>query len=160
MATYKYRDHELIMTRADMEKIKAFSENKINVFVKDGKAYAQIRITVNGCALSYSVAKILMDIHDDQTKAVIFHDGNPLNMMRSNMSVVDANRRNYARKKGAGEQSKYKGVRKSLGKFVAQIHVQGETHYLGTFDDELAAAKEYNKAAKKMLTKHAVNKLK
>ena len=53
--------------------------------------------------------------------------------------------------KSKGGSSKYKGVSlyKKTGKWTAQIHINGRKKHLGYFKDEIAAALEYNIAAKK-----------
>lgn len=51
------------------------------------------------------------------------------------------NRRSYKNSK-----SKYKGVYKQSGKYLAHIRDEGSHYYLGSFDTEKEAAEEYNRA--------------
>ncbi len=79
-------------------------------------------------------------------------DGNKLNNVRANLrpctpSQNQGNRKKVVRVDGA-ITSCYKGVRRSEpGKWVARILVDGRTRHLGTFVDEIAAAKAYDAAA-------------
>ena len=62
----------------------------------------------------------------------------------------------YKKKKGA--HSKYRGVtwEKSISKWKAQIRAKGNPRVIGYFDDETAAAREYDKAARKFHGEFAV----
>ncbi len=75
-------------------------------------------------------------------------DGDSLNNRRSNLRgcTRGENVRNAKKRKNAS--SVYKGVSARSGKFAAQIKVSGKRFHLGTFTDELEAAKAYDAAAK------------
>jgi len=77
-------------------------------------------------------------------------DRNALNNQRSNLrrctpSQSVMNRACY------GKARKYRGVRqKPCGSFSAEISANHKRYYLGTFEDEKAAAAAYNDAAKRL----------
>jgi len=54
--------------------------------------------------------------------------------------------------------SKYRGVAKNSGTkpYRAQFSFKGRRYYLGAFDDEISAAKAYNKAAACVIGPHAI----
>jgi len=66
------------------------------------------------------------------------------------LATKSQNAHNKAKSKKA-TSSQYKGVSKIKGRerWIAQITVQGKTHYLGTFGDEFKAAQAYNAAVRK-----------
>jgi hypothetical protein len=76
------------------------------------------------------------------------HDG--LNNQRGNLRpATNAQNRSNGRKPATGHTSRFKGVywNKKDGKFRAQIKVLQLNIYLGLFDQEIDAARAYNKAA-------------
>ncbi len=75
-------------------------------------------------------------------------NGNPLDNRKCNLRLTDycGNNRN-ARKRKDAKTSKYKGVHKQGGKFIAQIQYNGVGRYLGQYDTELDAARAYDAAA-------------
>lgn len=54
--------------------------------------------------------------------------------------------------------SKYRGVAKNSGSkpYRAQFSFKGRRYYLGAFDDEISAAKAYNRVVLKVVGPHAV----
>ena len=61
-------------------------------------------------------------------------------------------------KKKKGAHSRYRGVtwEKSISKWKAQIRAKGTPRVIGYYDDETAAAREYDKAARKFHGEFAV----
>lgn len=97
----------------------------------------------------------LLKVHDKPME-VDHIDGNGLNNQRSNLRVVthQQNNWNMAKKRtvnGISPSSTYKGVSKSTGRrhWTVKIKVSGKSIYLGTFLDEIEAAKCYDDAARK-----------
>jgi hypothetical protein len=86
----------------------------------------------------------------------IDHDG--LNNRKSNLRIATAaeNRRHCRKVKGGS--SKYKGVyrHKGANKWSAKIGINGRCIFLGYFDNEIEAAKAYDKAAKEHHKEFAV----
>jgi len=72
-----------------------------------------------------------------------------LDNQRHNLRFCTYSQNQANRKKRAGCMSQYKGVHwdKRAGKWQARIRVHGKWIHLGLFDDEIAAALAYNKAA-------------
>jgi hypothetical protein len=78
------------------------------------------------------------------------HD--PLDNRTSNLRVCSQSQNGANRgpdRRRAGTSSKYKGVSwsKSKNRWVAYIHVNGRTRYLGRSADEIEAARMYDRAA-------------
>ena len=76
-------------------------------------------------------------------------DGNGLNNTRENLRIVTSCQNNRNRKKIPGRSSKYKGVsfEKDRNKWRSIIINNYQKIDLGRFDNEVDAAKAYNKAA-------------
>lgn len=74
---------------------------------------------------------------------------NGLDNRRSNLRPATPAQNNANKASRQGAKSSYKGVFEAWrpGKWVASIQVQGKKRYLGSFDDEVAAAKAYDIAA-------------
>ncbi len=76
-------------------------------------------------------------------------DGNGLNNQKSNLRICTNQQNQYNRKLTKDSVSKYKGVcwRKYIGKWQANICMNGKIICLGSFSDEQQAAKMYDKVA-------------
>lgn len=77
-------------------------------------------------------------------------NGNGLDNRRCNLRRVTAaeNARNcFAQKREEPKASRFKGVTRAGGKWVAKINHGGAVDVLGSFDDEQAAARAYDAAA-------------
>lgn len=79
-------------------------------------------------------------------------NGNPLDNRSCNLRIASSgqNGANRGACRGrTGLTSQYKGVSwaSTKGKWLANIHINGKTRYLGRFEDEKEAARVYNRAA-------------
>lgn len=99
--------------------------------------------------------RLIMGLEDK--KLVIDHiNGNSLDNRKSNMRICDRGQNQWNSKKTSKATSPFKGVRKtSGGKFEARIKTRNITTNLGLFDNELDAARAYNKAARKQHGEYA-----
>jgi hypothetical protein len=79
----------------------------------------------------------------------INHNG--LDNRRSNLRLCTNQENIFNRRPRKGQSSKYKGVYwyKRTKRYAAAIRANGKKYSLGYFDDEVEAAKAYDKAAKK-----------
>lgn len=83
-------------------------------------------------------------------------DINSLNNKRENLRICTQGQNNYNRK-GQSKTSKYKGVyrEKNFNKWRVTIGYNSKTINLGSFDNEIDAAKAYDKKAKELFGKFA-----
>ena len=77
-------------------------------------------------------------------------NGNTLDNCRLNLRIC-AQAENTINRKSKGGASRFKGVwlEKRRGKWVAEIRLNGKRKHIGTFVDEIEAAKAYDAAARK-----------
>ena len=86
-------------------------------------------------------------------------DHNGLNNSQPNLQLATRSQNAYNRRKTSSKcTSKYKGVcfNKREGKWISSIKVEGKRIYLGYFDNQIDAAKAYDKAAKEYHKNFAV----
>jgi len=83
-------------------------------------------------------------------------DRNGLNNKRSNLRICTPRQNSYNRI-GKETPSKYKGVRwkKSRNRWVAQIKHYNKAMQVGSFDNQIDAAKAYDKKAKELFKEFA-----
>lgn len=74
------------------------------------------------------------------------HDHNGLNNQRYNLRVC-TQRQHQASRGPDGGASRFVGVYRHRDKWFARIRCRGKIYYLGTFDDEIAAAKARDRKA-------------
>lgn len=109
--------------------------------------YSICTILIDGKYKTFGMHKVILGIREG---FVIDHiDGNGLNNIKSNLRhcTIAENCRN--RRSHTGTSSSFKGVswnKKNL-KYIAYICVDYKQIYLGSFNNEVAAAKAHNRAA-------------
>lgn len=89
-------------------------------------------------------------------KVVDHIDGTGLNNRRLNLRLCTKQQNLYNSRPRAA-RSQYKGVRyeKRAGKWIAEITHKGKRYHLGSFDDEIAAAKAYDRKARRLFGPYA-----
>jgi HNH endonuclease/AP2 domain len=90
-------------------------------------------------------------------------DGDTFNNKAENLrpatkSQNGANSKKMKLRKGKPTSSKYKGVHysKSAGKYIANVYCDGKRYGCGSFDNEIDAARAYNKKAKELFGEFAL----
>lgn len=143
------------ISKSDLEIVENFSSQRILVLKNNhNRHYAVVKRTEDGKQVTHLVARVILGL-TNKKKIVSFKDGNPLNLQRSNMVIVDRAKAQLSRTLNANSTSGYKGVRQRGEKWQAGITVAGKYKYLGMFETPEIAAEEYNKAALKFVGKHA-----
>lgn len=75
-------------------------------------------------------------------------NGNGLDNRRANLRPATPSENSQNKRKALGTTSRFKGVTRDGGRWVARIKVAGDLHTLGRFVDEVAAAHAYDEAAR------------
>jgi ribosomal protein L15E len=92
--------------------------------------------------------RVIMGVADK--KLVVDHkDHNGLNCRRENLRIATRQQNQFNLHREHPSSSKFKGVawNKKAQKWIANIRVDGKSHYLGSFSDEREAADAYRKYA-------------
>jgi hypothetical protein len=113
--------------------------------------------TYAGCYLNRRNISMHRLIMNPPAGMVVDHiDHNGLNNKRSNLRICTP-RQNAFNRKGKGTASKYKGIRwnKRTNKWVAQIKYYHKAMQVGSFDNQIDAAKAYDKIAGKLFGEFA-----
>jgi AP2 domain/HNH endonuclease len=89
-------------------------------------------------------------------KVVDHIDGTGLNNSQANLRLC-TKQQNLYNSKPRASRSKYKGVRyeKRTKKWIAEVTHKGKKHYLGSFDNEIAAAQAYDRKAAELFGPYA-----
>lgn len=134
----------------DAADYKWLSRYKWTALVTGGKVYA-IRACKGKTILMHR------EIMKPARGLVVDHiDGNGLNNCRSNLRVC-TRQQNLYNSRPRAKKSKYKGVRYCDQKdnWIAEATLRGHKHHLGTFRDEVEAARAYDRKAAELFGKYA-----
>jgi len=112
--------------------------------------YAITNIKTENGIRRISMHRFIMKV-EERGSIVDHKDGDGLNNIKNNLRCCTPSQNNANRKISRTKTtSKYLGVyhRRKTNKCIASIRVKGKSYYLGTFKDEISAAKAYDAAAK------------
>lgn len=106
--------------------------------------YAMRNIRIDGKRTSIKMHREIMGRKNIDH---IDHDG--LNNQRSNLRVCTHQENHMNRRANINATSAYKGVsfKKQTGRWIAKIHINDKQINIGSFADEVDAARAYNKKA-------------
>ena len=79
-------------------------------------------------------------------------DGDGLNNTRSNLRICTSQQNQFNTPGLASTSSRFKGVswEKRRGWWIASIRMQGKSHFIGSYHDEIDAARAYDAVAKEL----------
>ncbi len=112
--------------------------------------YARMHKTINGKHCKVYMHRFILGLTNSKIK-VDHKDHNGLNNQRSNIRKCNQSENLKNRTSRKNGSSKYLGVGSSHGKWRSFIMLNGRYKHLGTFNNEIDAAKAYDVAA---LTHH------
>lgn len=103
------------------------------------------------------IHRIIMNLDLGNILHVDHIDGNGLNNQRNNLRIANKQQNSMNQRPQKGKTSKYKGVRwnKINKNWNSQIVINDKAFYLGCFENEIDAAKAYDKKAKELFGEFA-----
>lgn len=149
----KYGEKEVLIDDEDWPRISGYSWH---VNGKNGKLYVVTNIPGGKKQKKLKMHRVIMNCHEND---IIDHkNGNVLDNRKENLRFCSAEQNNMnASKYRNGISSKYKGVslHKINKRFVSYISYKKKRIYLGSFKEEIEAAKTYNKMATELFGEYA-----
>ncbi|MCP4610505.1 MAG: hypothetical protein GY845_17490 [Planctomycetes bacterium] len=115
--------------------------------IRNGKGYASTKIDGTDVRMHQLIMGVI------KGKEIDHINGNSLDNRRENLRHC-THGVNLQNKAGWG-YSKYKGVSRYKNKFQAHIMKEGKSYHLGTFNNDVDAAKAYDKKARELYGKDA-----
>ncbi|HYH39897.1 MAG TPA: HNH endonuclease [Azospirillum sp.] len=124
--------------------------HKWHAVMRGGISYAATNMVVDGKKRPVLMHRFLLNA---PTGTVVDHiSGDGLDNRKSNLRICTAAENIRNQKARVGCTSRFKGVRyrADTGKWSAEIQYQGKQIHLGTFVEEVAAARQYDRASRLM----------
>ena len=135
---YNRKGKEVARTKIDLEDIDKVKDRKW--FFKDGYVASGGKRKENNLRLH----RYIMGVENEPSKVYIDHkDHNTLNNRKENLRVCNNSKNQMNKRIPKNNTSGFKGVsfHKLSGKWRVRITIDGETHYLGLFEDKEDAIK-------------------
>ncbi len=132
----------------DFEQVNQF---KWRASKRSNTLYAQTDVQFNGWVIKIYMHKLVMPCHSQ----LDHKNGNGLDNRKSNLRPATNSQNSFNRKKSPNTSSKFKGVWLAYGKWSSKIRCNGKGYWLGTWENEVDAAKAYNEAAKRLFGEFA-----
>ncbi len=117
---------------------------------KDGYAIKGIRFRCTSGKSCVKIIRMHREILNFPEGLQVDHiDGNVLNNKKSNLRLCTNRENSMNQSKSKRSKNKFKGISidKRTNRVYAQICVNGKRIHIGTFSDDIEAARAYNKAA-------------
>ena len=127
--------------------------NKYSWHLNNG--YARTAFNINGKFKQKYMHRLIMK--EPKGMQIDHINNNRLCNRKFNLRIV-TNQQNSINKNGTkNNSSKFKGVywSKRDKLWISQIKIDGKTHYLGRFNNEIDAARLYNEKAKEIVSEYA-----
>lgn len=144
--------HETIISDEDYDML---SLHKWRAHFNDPNVYAQAWIKVQNVWKTISLHSMILP---PKLGYDVDHiNGDSLDNRRSNLQYLLHKYNTQKRRTPSNNTSGYRGVTFHLatGKWLAQIRSDNKNYHLGVFTDKIEAAKAYDIAARKLLSKYA-----
>jgi len=122
------------------------------------RGYLYVSVTLDGKRKLFRSHRIVWFIHHNDIPEMLDHvDGDKLNNRIENLRPATHQQNNQNRQSFRNSTSKYLGVSWSTAdkKWRAQINLNRKQKYLGSFDDEIEAAKAYDAASEELFGEFA-----
>lgn len=141
-----------IIDKENYEKISFNKNKKWFAILKGGNNYyVTTRIKWGKKYKTILMHRLILDLIDRPIVHVDHINRNSLDNRKSNLRIATQTQNNSNRKKSKNMTSIYMGVyketRKNRKPWVAQISIKNVSTYIGSFNNEIEAARAYNKKA-------------
>jgi hypothetical protein len=154
-AARKHKGFRAIVDDEDFEQLNKYRWYALRNAIGEYYAYRKNKIDPVGSNTVIAMHNVIMNNTDCKMVDHINH--NTLDNRKSNLRFVTPSQNQMNMKLHKKGSSRFKGVwwSKQHCKWCAQIEVNGKDRYLGSFLNEIEAAKAYNKAAQELFGQFA-----
>ncbi len=99
--------------------------------------------------------RLISRLHYTDKRNIDHINHNSLDNRKKNLRIATCSQNSANRRPEKNNTSKYKGVTRNSGRWLAQIQTKGKNHNLGRYDIEEEAAKAYDSAALRLFGEFA-----